>query len=414
LKKRDYDVIVVGCGPGGAAAGNFAALNGMKTLVVEQKREIGVPITDLIAVIYSVGEIEEAAGLKIDRSWINTLIAGVRYFSASGKSGETRLWPDGISIRRSAFDRGSAENAIRNGAEIWVDTRFVDLIKDKNGAVTGVKVLRGGRPMELSCSVVIGADGTYANVARLAGIPLPGDALVGFGHTLVAVYPDQPLLPPTYEVHTVPEIAPGHFAWVVPMAKGKYVVGIDYCPTMLKEDVTCRQLWWRFVKHLEDIGRYKFDKAGMLDMCCGGTILFHEAPKKIVGDGVMLIGDAAWRPLFRTEYGAGGQHHAIRTGRWAAEVAAQAIKDGDVSEKSLSRYPQRCIDSLKGMEGAIETGRELYYKYVGMSPEMREKAIVEIGQHIGGLHLLMRGSSRAMDVIQPVTEWFKKENLWQK
>ncbi len=408
MVKKDYDIIIVGCGPGGASAGNFAALNGMKALVIEQKREIGLPIADAIAVIYSVSEIEDAAQMRIDRCWINNLIAQHAYFSASGKQGGAWVWPDGITIRRSGFEEGLAVNAIRHGAEIWVDTRFVDLVKDKKGTVTGVKVLRGGQPMTLSCSVVIGADGVYGNVARLAGIKLPKDAFIGYGHTMVGVYPPQPF-PPTYEVHILPKVAPGYFAWVVPMAPDKYAVGLDYRPDIITEDVTCRQLWWRFIKHLEDIGRYKFDKAGMVDMTSGSSVISHEYPDRIVADGVMLIGDAGWRPMFRTEWGAAGQHHAIRTGRWAAQVAAQAIKDGDVSEKALTRYPDMCAASLKDIKKEVAEGRDYYNRFEKLSQEKKEKALMEIGEYVTGLHLLMRGANQAVKCLPPVRKWFKKE-----
>ena len=171
MAKKNYDMVVVGCGPGGATAANFAALNGMKVLVVEQKREVGLPIQDGVSVLYSMSEVEEASGVKIEPRWIEHLISQNAFFSPSGKCGGGQLWPDGISVRRSLFEKGLAENAIEHGAEIWTDTRMVDLIKDKKGVVTGVKVSRGGELKELTCSVVIGADGVYGNVARLAGIP---------------------------------------------------------------------------------------------------------------------------------------------------------------------------------------------------------------------------------------------------
>lgn len=51
---KSYDVVVIGCGPGGAAAGKFAAENGARTLILEKKREVGLPVYDSTAVIYGL------------------------------------------------------------------------------------------------------------------------------------------------------------------------------------------------------------------------------------------------------------------------------------------------------------------------------------------------------------------------
>jgi len=40
----EYDVIVVGAGPGGSWAAKAAAENGARTLLLEKDREIGVPV----------------------------------------------------------------------------------------------------------------------------------------------------------------------------------------------------------------------------------------------------------------------------------------------------------------------------------------------------------------------------------
>jgi len=40
----DYDVIVVGAGPGGSIASKVSATNGFRTLVLEKRQEIGTPV----------------------------------------------------------------------------------------------------------------------------------------------------------------------------------------------------------------------------------------------------------------------------------------------------------------------------------------------------------------------------------
>jgi digeranylgeranylglycerophospholipid reductase len=409
MKKTDFDIVVVGCGPGGATAGKFAALNGMRVLVIEQKREIGLPIYDPASVLYSVSETEEYAGMKIQPRWIESMIGESAFISPSGYYGGGQTWPDGISIRRSMFEKALAENATASGARIQTDTRMVDLVKDKNGKITGVRIANGLQVQEITCSVVIGADGIYGNVARLAGIPLPREAVVGCAYEVAGVYPQQKM--PTYEIHIGDKIAPGMFAMVAPHSDGKMTFGLIMRPDSLKEDITTRGLAKRFMTHLQEIGRYNFDKSSIVALLASGTTTVLEAPSKSVADNVMLIGDGAWRPLLGTQWGSAGMQTAIITGRWAAEVAAQAIKDGDVSEKSLSRYPEKCVQSTSGRVQEILEARQYYHKIITLPDVKKDKCIKEIGNHVSTLHLFLRGAFKLTGCIKPVKDWFEKEAL---
>jgi digeranylgeranylglycerophospholipid reductase len=67
----------------------------------------------------------------------------------------------------------------------------------------------------------------------------------------------------------------------------------------------------------------------------GGTIPISGPRSRTFADGMMMIGDAAGftSPLFE-----GGSHLALKSGKFAAEVAAQAIAAGDVTAKQLGKY----------------------------------------------------------------------------
>jgi len=40
----EYDVIVVGAGPGGSISAKICAENGLRTLLLEKRQEIGAPV----------------------------------------------------------------------------------------------------------------------------------------------------------------------------------------------------------------------------------------------------------------------------------------------------------------------------------------------------------------------------------
>ena len=51
----DYDTVVVGAGPGGSTTARFAARNGARTLLLEKREEIGVPVSNYHKVSVSQG-----------------------------------------------------------------------------------------------------------------------------------------------------------------------------------------------------------------------------------------------------------------------------------------------------------------------------------------------------------------------
>ena len=68
-----------------------------------------------------------------------------------------------------------------------------------------------------------------------------------------------------------------------------------------------------------------------------GNMGGQPLPKGMVRDGLILAGDAA---------GYEGMAHAIVSGHWAGEVAAEAIKEGNVSTERLSAYEEMCKAKL--------------------------------------------------------------------
>ena len=74
---------------------------------------------------------------------------------------------------------------------------------------------------------------------------------------------------------------------------------------------------------------------------------FDEMPKEIYTDGLMLVGDAAGVP---EPFLASGIYEAMYSGRLAAEVAAEAIENGDTSKGFLKLYYDRLEASPVGQQ----------------------------------------------------------------
>jgi digeranylgeranylglycerophospholipid reductase len=406
--KEHYDVVVVGCGPGGATAGRFAVAGGATTLIVDRKRDIGLPIHDFNSVLYSLSEAEEIAQVNIDRKCVACRMEEVELFSPSGKHGGGQPWPEeGCAIYRNVFEKDLTIEAVRAGADIMINSRVVGLVKE-NGAVKGVRVRSGPDLKTIGCSVVIGADGAYGGVAHWAGMPVIKECIVNLGYEFIGV---RPLQPPrqTYELY-LGGFSPGFIATVNPRGNDRFHIGVHLRPDVGTTRISLRDLLKTFMNHLETLKRYNFDKAYAVSMISGSTTsVFGEIAQKIISDGVLLIGDAAWRPLIGTRWGAAGILNAIYTGRFAGETAATAIKEGDVSEKSLSRYLDKIEATLAGQRPQIAEAREYFLKLVLSSPEEQDRAIEAVGKHLSSLWLHFRGALSLSDCMEPIKTWYGKE-----
>jgi digeranylgeranylglycerophospholipid reductase len=89
-------------------------------------------------------------------------------------------------------------------------------------------------------------------------------------------------------------------------------------------------------QYLNDFIAKHYPNAAVLYTVVGGVPCAPTA-KRIIADGLMLVGDAAHQinPM-----SGGGITTAMIAGQIAGRVAAAAIDGGDVSEKNLQRYPR--------------------------------------------------------------------------
>ncbi len=407
---KSYDVVVVGCGPGGAMAGKYAARNGAKVLVVDTKQEPGMPVFDSASVIYDLAELESMAGVTFDRAKVTDYqLAGNGFISPSGKFGGIQEWKDGFRVRRSELEKALAISAGRDGAEIMMDTKFIDVIRE-NGKITGVIIQKQGRDLyTVPCKVVIGADGVYSRVARRTKLKLPGDIFVSLGKDIVGVKRLAPVEKPFYELYVVPGLE-GFFCWVAPLGEDRFGVGVAYQVNLVKTDQTAREIHRKFINHLESIGRFDFSNSAEVSMMSGSSTTVKKAAKKLVEDGVLLIGDAAWRPMFGSNWGSPGVPTAVMTGRIAGETVAEAIKKGDVSEQVLSEYEAKLKETFTGGQtiADIEEAREWYFKLLHADPQTQDEVIEAIGDQYSRLHLYLRGALPLADCVPKIREFWEK------
>jgi digeranylgeranylglycerophospholipid reductase len=255
--------------------------------------------------------------------------------SASGEVLERWQGSGGLGyvLERRVFDRVLAERAATAGADVRVKMPVVGLLRE-DGVVKGVIAEWQGQQVEIGASVVIAADGVESRIGAWAGLethlPLE-DTMVCAQYLLSGIDWDPACL--GYWIDEA--IAPGGYAWVFPKGVGRANVGLGV-QSDRGEDTALSYLN-RFV-----------ERERALSPGSPVTLVVGNAPvalpcRKLVADGLMLVGDAARQVDPQT---GGGIPNAMTAGRLAAQVAADALAVGDVSVQGLAGYQKQANELL--------------------------------------------------------------------
>lgn len=151
------DVLIIGAGPAGGAAAIASAERGLSVLLVERKKEIGVPVQCAEFIPLPLGNRARADGVLMQR------IFGMKSILPSGAVEETDF--PGLMIDRARFDQALAASASAVGANIWTHSRLDRL----EGGIA--QIVRADRSCSsIAFKVLIGADGPHSTVAELLGL----------------------------------------------------------------------------------------------------------------------------------------------------------------------------------------------------------------------------------------------------
>jgi digeranylgeranylglycerophospholipid reductase len=335
----DYDVVVVGAGPGGSMTAKHLAEKGINVLLVEKRPEIGVPVR--------CGEATGMAGLKelgikVNKKFIACETSGACLYSPNGTKVEMpSKKPNGYVLERRIFDKYLAIAAAKSGAEVRVGTYATGLIKE-DGFVRGVKLKHFNERYEVECDVVVGADGIESKVGRWAGINTRTKLSQMISNAQFEMADIELEDPTILEFYFGNKIAPKGYVWIFPKGSDVANVGLG----VRDPNKTALEYLNEFVDSKEEL-----QGGSVVEINVGGVPV--QGPiEKSVTDGVLLVGDAARQidPLT-----GGGIYNAMHCGVIASEVISEAIEHNDFSEKFLMTYDKRWRESIgKSLERSLK------------------------------------------------------------
>ncbi len=176
--KTNYDVVVIGGGPGGCSAAATVASGGLDTLLIERdpmpRFHVGESLMpesywplERLGLTHRI----RCAGWQVKKS--------VQFVTHNGRESEPfffrqhddRECSNTWQVERSEFDKMLFDRAAELGADCRDRTRLIDVRFDDSGRATGVVVRDcAGQLVEITCRVVIDGTGQQSFIANKRGL----------------------------------------------------------------------------------------------------------------------------------------------------------------------------------------------------------------------------------------------------
>jgi flavin-dependent dehydrogenase len=316
VKRKNYDVLVVGGGFAGLACARSLALRGVRTLVVERRVHAGHAMHTTGLLVKEIAERWDVPARLTRR------IRGVRLYSPSLKPID--LQAAGyyfLATDTPALMAWLCAQARRAGARVdyGVAYRAARRIGD------GIEAILG-QGATVHARYLAGADGPRSRVARDFALSCNRDFLLG----VEAEYEGIEGLDPN-RLHCFVDYARarGYIAWAVPGVHGMTQVGLA-ARRPHRPDLPAL---YRRLHDVFDLSRARCvgRRGGLIP--CGGRV------SRFAARNVLLAGDAAGLVSPLT---AGGIHTALESGWRAAHAIADHLADGgpDPAEVLAAEYPR--------------------------------------------------------------------------
>ena len=365
--RNHCDVLVVGAGPAGSTAARYAAEAGLDVLLIDKRKEIGLPVCcgefnasrEVLA-----KALPGAPGLDelfpVDPGLIQRPIRGAVAVSPGGREYGFDL--PGYTLDRDALDRSLADAAVRAGAALSLETTFRG--RDGRKIITDRGTITAG--------VVVAADGPLSLVSRSAGMERCAVLAPAVTCRVDGEFGDR------IRLYFGNSVAPGGYAWVFPK-EGCANVGLGVQGRTTSVTLLLRA----FLARMGFIGR---------DVRAGFVPVAGPIPET-VRENVIAVGDAAGQVVASN---GGGIATAMICGRLAGIAAARHL----LHDEPLRAY-EHAWRSAVGRELGTAKRTKRMADWVLGSDFLIERAMAALGDRglrnvvvYGGLTLPRRRPER--------------------
>lgn len=343
-----YDLVVVGGGPAGSSAAFAAAKNGIKVALLEKEKSVAETVrTSGVTWIQNIKEF----GIPDD------CFNPIKNFSFCSPNNEVTI-SDKVA-RAAVLDvrktyRWLAQEAEQSGADVFIMTNVDGILKNENGDIAGVRAKGPNGNVTFHSKVVIDASGFTSTVCKAMGFATQWKRFgAGAEYEMKAENVD----PHTWWLMVGQEYSPAGYAWIFPLGNNVVRIGVGIGKPESNVDPTQR------LKEIMDKKMGPISKLGKMT-----PIEFHYGlipndglSRKTVFNNLILVGDSAGQanPLVLE-----GIRYAIKFGRVAGKVSADAIKSGNTDKDSLEAYEKNW---KKDIESKINSAGKVQDRWIGLT-----------------------------------------------
>lgn len=356
---NQFDVIVIGGGPGGSTTGALLAEQGHRVLLLERepfpRYHIGeslIPYTwftlNRLGVVDWLRRSACPKKYSVQFVSITGKVSQPFYFFQTIKHECAQTW----QVWRGEFDQMLLDNAQKKGVDVRKLVTVRDVLMD-GSRVVGVRADEkdGRKGLELRAKVVVDATGRDALLSRKFGWR---DKDVDLNKIAVWSYYEGALRDPGLDegATTVAYVPQKGWFWYIPLHSNIVSVGVVGEPGYLYRDTRDPNVIFHreaeacaWIRDHIKVGRQ------VEPVRVTGEYSYHS--KRIGGDGFCLVGDAFafLDPLFST-----GVFLGLKSGELAADAIHAGLQSGDVSAAHFDEYyatQRRCVMSFRALVRAF-------------------------------------------------------------
>ena len=355
-EEYDYDLVVVGGGPAGASAAFTAAKKGIKVALLEKENSIAETVrTSGVTWIQNIKEF----GIPDD------CFNPIKNFSFCSPNNEVTI--SDVIPRAAVLDvrktyRWLANEAKNQGADIFVKRNIKEVIKNQKGDIVGVSGSGPNGEAIFRSKVVIDATGFPSTVCKAMGFAPQWERFgAGAEYEVRAENVDSD----TWWLMVGQQYSPAGYAWIFPLGDNIVRIGVGVGKPESNVDPTQRlkEIMEKKLGPIKELGELKEIEFHY------GLIPNDGLSRKTVFNNLILVGDSAGQanPLVLE-----GIRYAIKFGRVAGKVAAEAITSGNTDEESLYPYEENW---RKEIESKINSAGKVQDRWIGLSDDEWDKEL---------------------------------------
>lgn len=343
IHKYECDVLIAGGGPSGSALAFYLAKQHIKVIVIEAKK---FPRDKICGDAVSAVALSELHRMGI---------TGLEAFSKVNEINDVALFIEeekitvdlvrsenlpfqGRVIPRLQLDNWIYEAAKKAGAKFLEEARLTDYTVTENSVSAEIK--SGSSTTNLKAKILVGADGSNSTVARKLNGNKPSGKYQLLG--LRTYYENVNGPADRCDIFFTGDNFPGLF-WLFPTGPHTANIGSAMIASTLPPNQThvTTLLHNQLKKNKSFVDR--IGKGKMKGKVHGWPLTFQDPKCKIIGDRVLLTGDAAG--LINPLSGDGIQY-ALLSARWASECINESVEQNEFSVNALRSYKRKLDEEM--------------------------------------------------------------------